>query len=321
MRSDAGALGPHADADDGRGARDTSGRDRMAWNVVASWTGHGVFIVAGFVMPRFIDHTIGQEALGIWDFAWSLVSYFGLAEIGVGSSVGRYAARHRAAGDTAGLNRVVSSAMGAQLAAALIVLLLTAGVSLSLPALFGDRLGAYTAIAAPVVACLGAGLALQIAFDVYHGVIVGCHRWDLHNAINAGSYAATVTAMIATVLLGGGLRGLAAANLCGVVVAELTRRAVAYRICPELHLTRAAVDWTQLRGMIGFGLKSSVASVSRLVLFQGVSLIVASHLGPAALALYARPNALVRHAETLLNKFANILTPMASSLQATGRDA
>ena len=68
---------------------DPSGQDRMAWNVMASWAGHAVFIVAGFIMPRFIDRTIGQEALGIWDFAWSVVSYFGLAEIGVGASVGR----------------------------------------------------------------------------------------------------------------------------------------------------------------------------------------------------------------------------------------
>jgi len=301
-------------------AADASGLEHMTWNVIASWGGHAVFVIAGFLMPRFIDRRIGQEALGVWDFAWSLVSYFGLAEIGVGSSVGRYVARHRAAGDAAGVQRVASSAARVQTSAALVAAALTVAVSLSVPRLFGDKLGVHAGEAAVVVALLGLALALQLGFDVFHGVMIGCHRWDLHNTINAGFHAVTVTAMITTVSLRGGLRGLAAAYFCGVLATEITRRAVAYRVCPELRIRWGAASWPQVRSMVAFGLKGSLASVSRLLLFQGVSLVVAGQLGAAALALYARPNALLRHAEALVNKFAHVLTPTASSLQATGHD-
>jgi len=44
---------------------DRTGQDRMFRNVIASWAGHLVFIIAGFVMPRQIDQTIGQVGLGI----------------------------------------------------------------------------------------------------------------------------------------------------------------------------------------------------------------------------------------------------------------
>src|SRR3954470_4510791 len=106
--------------------RDLSGRDRLVWNVVASWAGHVVFIVAGFIMPRQIDQHVGQVGLGVWDFGWTTVNYFFLAQIGVGVSVNRYVARYRSAHDSEGLGRMISSVVLLQLAAACIVLALAA---------------------------------------------------------------------------------------------------------------------------------------------------------------------------------------------------
>ncbi|MHC5062326.1 MAG: hypothetical protein ACYTFK_14830, partial [Planctomycetota bacterium] len=50
---------------------DLTGRDRLVSNVIFNWAAYSVFIVAGFIMPRLIDRRLGQELLGIWDFAWS----------------------------------------------------------------------------------------------------------------------------------------------------------------------------------------------------------------------------------------------------------
>src|SRR6476469_9566988 len=75
---------------------DLTGRDRFVWNVLASWAGHFVFIIAGFIMPRQIDRYVGQVGLGVWDFGWTAVNYFFIAQIGVGVSVNRYVARYRA---------------------------------------------------------------------------------------------------------------------------------------------------------------------------------------------------------------------------------
>ena len=58
----------------GKHNEDLTGRDRLVSNVLFSWGGNFVFIIAGFIMPRMIDRRLGQELLGIWDFAWSLVN-------------------------------------------------------------------------------------------------------------------------------------------------------------------------------------------------------------------------------------------------------
>ena len=79
-------------------APDVSGRQQLVRNVFVSWLSQLVFIAAGFVMPRLIDHRLGQEMLGLWDLGWTIVAYFGLVQMGVVGSVNRYVAMHRAEG-------------------------------------------------------------------------------------------------------------------------------------------------------------------------------------------------------------------------------
>jgi len=39
-------------------ANDMTGRKNMVTNVLAGWGGEGIFIVAGFIMPRMIDRRL-----------------------------------------------------------------------------------------------------------------------------------------------------------------------------------------------------------------------------------------------------------------------
>lgn len=301
-----------------RNHHDATGRSALVRNVLSSWGGHTILVVAGFILPRMIDREMGQAALGIWDFCWSLVSYFGITQIGVGASVNSFVARHRTARDVELLNRVVSSAMAVQLVAGMLVFLWTLLSAYFLPTFFPDRFGDLLNETRWVVVLLGSGLAIQIALDSFGNVITGCHRWDIHNAIHAGFYGATVTGMIVSLLLGGGLRSLALASMCGTVLAELTRVVMTYRICPELSLRLRFVSWDTTRGMLAFGGKVVLGGLSLLLIYQTTSVFIVAYLGPGSLALYARAMALVRHCSIFVEKFASILTPTASSLDAMG---
>lgn len=300
---------------------DLTGLDRLTWNVLTSWLGYLTFVAAGFIMPRFIDHHMGQTALGVWDFGWSVSSYLGLAPLGIGSAVNRYVASYRSAGDREGLRRAVSSVVFVQVVAA------TAAVGLSVLAawwvswLLGDRPEVPTSEARWVVLLLGFGVALQMAFDAFRGVMTGCHRWDLHNGLNSGFYAATVVAMMTSLSLGGGLRSLALTNLIGIFWTEVTRAGLAFRVCPELRLRWGYVSRKQIRLMLGYGIKTLTLHCSWLLLHQGNSILIATYLGPAALALYARPLGLIRHGTMVVSKYAHVLLPTSSGLQEAGGQA
>ena len=302
----------------GKPQEDLTGRDRLVSNVIFGWGAHFVFIVAGFIMPRMIDRRLGQELLGVWDFAWSLVSYFGLVQAGIGSSVNRYVARYRGAGDICGVNRIVSSASCVLGVAGLLVMGLTIAVSLLLPQLFGARLEENVLEAQWVVFFLGISLVIEISLNAFSGVLTGCHRWELHNIIRSGWHAAAVAGMIAALLLGGRLRSLAVIIFAGSVLANATRVVLAHRVCEGLRLRPSLVEWEAIGKLFVFGGKTLIPSVSNLLLNHTTSILIVAYLGPAALALYARPRALVSHINALVHKMAYVLIPTTSSLQSEG---
>lgn len=300
---------------DGKTSEDLAGRDRLLRNVIFSWAAHFVFIVSGFIMPRMIDRRLGQELLGIWDFSWSLVSYFHLVQAGIASSVNRYVGRYRATGDLSGINRIVSSAFCVLSISGLVVLCMTVSLSLLLPQLFGVRLGENAHEAQWIVFYLGASLAVQMVFSPYGGVITGCHRWDFQNAINSGGHAVIVGGMITALLTGGALRTLALINLVGMLLVSATRVIIAHRVCKGLRVRFSLVRRTAIRNVFIFGAKTLIPSVSNLLLNQTVNVLILAYLSPAMLALYVRPRSLMHHIDTLVRKMAMVLIPTAGSLQ------
>jgi len=302
------------------GQLDLTGRGQMAWNVIISWAGQFVFIVAGFIMPRMIDRRLGQETLGIWDFSWSMVGYFGLIQAGVGSSVNRYVAKYRARGEMDKVSEVVSSISMLLCVMGLIVLVLTAAMSYLLPFLWHQRLGARVADAQVVLLALGASLAVEVGMGGFAGVITGCHRWDIHNYIKAGWHLITVAGMILMLRLGLGIRSLALMSLAGLVLADLNRALYAFLLCPEMCISLRFVRLSMIRDAFSFGVKTLAPSIGDLLLNQTASVLVASFLGPAALALYSRPRSLALHTGMLVSKLAFVLTPAASALQSSRRE-
>lgn len=299
---------------------DTTGRDRIFRNVLASWTGHLVFVAAGFIMPHMIDNHIGQAELGIWDFSWSLVNYFHLAGIGIGSAVNRFVAKCIASQDTDKLNRIVSSVWVIQIIAGMVIAMGSLTVAWQLPYFFGEKLGDNSLTAQLVVLLLGFNVAVQMALDSYRGVVTGCHRWDIHNFISSAEYLLIVLGMIIALVLGGHLVSMSVVYLCGTILGESARVWITHRICPQLKIRIAYFSWKRAGELFQFGLKGVIGLVYNLVIIQGTSILVASFLGPAALAILSRPLSLIRHSETIVNKFALVLTPTAGSMQGSGND-
>jgi len=296
---------------------DLTGRDRLVSNVLFSWGTHFVFIIAGFIMPRMVDRRLGQELLGVWDFAWSLVSYFGWVQMGLNTSVNRYVARYRTLGDISGVNRVVSSASCLLGIIGLLVLGLTIVLSLLLPQLFGARLGENVRDTQWVVFFLGAGLAIQISLGAFSGVLTGCYRYKLVHIIGSGWHTLTTAGMILALLKGGSLPSLAVITFAGLVLTYSTKVVLAYRVFKDLRVRPSLIGWETIRKLFVFGGKRQIPAISRLLLNQTTSILIVAYLGPMALALYSRPRSLIRHVDALVNKMAMTLAPTTSSLQST----
>lgn len=290
--------------------------------LAVSWGAHFVLVASGFIIPRLIDDTLGQDLLGMWDLAWALVSYCALLEMGLSGSVNRHVALYRRKNDLAALNRMLSSV-------ALVQRVLAGGVSVlaflllwGIGKLFADQpeLASQGGFA---VALLAWGLAITFYGSIYNGIITGCNRWVLHHSIFVFTNTAAFVGMLVLCLSGNcslpGLAGIyVAAELAGVVI----RGVLARKVCTGMQISAKHFRWTTTTEMMKFGGKALLGPVSTVVLNQSVNVMIAASLGPGILALFARPRSLVSKAAVLSQKYANMLVPTSAAIDAKedGRD-
>lgn len=298
---------------------DRTGRSRLVSNVSITWIGQMIYLVAGFVMPRMIDHKLGQEVLGVWDFCWSLVAYSRFVDFGITTSVNRYVGRLWAQRDIAGINRVVSSSTVALALTAMLMMLGTVIAVITLPYWFADRLNGYVGVTQKSVFCLGLMLSVNSAVGGYNGVLTGCHRWELQTMRNVGWYVISVIGMLFALWMGGGLVALAVITAFCTIMGHLTVVALAYRVCPGLKLRRADIHWATMKELYAYGGKALVPTISEMLLYQTASVLVMGSLGPGALAVFTRPRSLLRQVDALERKMAMILVPTTSSLEGAGQ--
>lgn len=298
---------------------DKSGRDRLLSNVLFNWGSHFFIIISGFILPRTIDDTIGQVSLGIWDFCWSLVNYFKFTMLGITSSINRYVAKYRSVNDVERLRGAVTSVLVLQTIVAIVVISLTAICIYFLPRFLGGQDSETLESARWVVWCLGLTLSLEFSTGFAKGIITGCHRWDLLSYIITISHCVCVTLMIVVLYLGGELVALGVIYLVVNAIAGAIKIKYAFKICPELIIRPRYFTTEQAKKMFLFGGKTFLADIPNLVIIQTTNIAIVKILGPAALAIFARPFALIRHFQTLITRFTFLLTPTASSLQSVGK--
>src|SRR3569833_555361 len=187
---------------------DRTGRSRLVSNVLFTWGGQMVYFVSGFIMPRMIDHNLGHEVLGVWDFSWGLSAYLRFVDMGVTASVNRYVAKHWGKNEIEGINRVVSSATFALAVAALIILIGTIVTVATLPYWYGSRSLEYISITRQSVLWLGIMFAAQTSMGAFIGVLTGCHRFELQTMRNSLGRFITVVGMLIALWMGFGLVAL-----------------------------------------------------------------------------------------------------------------
>lgn len=282
--------------------------------LLVSWVAQVIQIASGFVIPRMIDTGAGSVTLGVWDFGWTLVSYFSLVEGGMGSSVNRYIALERGKGDQRGVNRIVSSAALMQRIVSVLILILTCVLAWGVPyKLKGASLDLVND-ARWLVFLLGTASGVSLFGAIYTGILTGCQRWASHHAVYAATNILSVIAMFTVLWLGLGIIALGVVQLGREILGRLIRQILSYRACPGLAIKVALADRVTMRSMLGFEGRMVLGKISGLLLAQTTSILIVGYLGPISLALFTRPRSLVRQASLFPEKYALMLVPSVAWL-------
>jgi len=83
----------------------------FARNLLANWVGLLADAVVAFFLTPYIISSLGLVVYGIWSLINTLIGYFGLIDMGILGSVGRYINYYLARNDDRRVGKVVSTSL------------------------------------------------------------------------------------------------------------------------------------------------------------------------------------------------------------------
>lgn len=298
---------------------DFPGRNRLFTNVAAGWIVNAVTLVIGFVMPRLIYDSVGVVALGVWDLCWSLLTYITASGLGTASAVTHFVARYRVGAQPGQIATTIATAFYCQLIFALLAaggfVLLMSALPLWMPAISS---GVDQSV--PILGgLLAATVALALVGDVNQGILNGCHRGAVNDALVVAADITLAIAMVAAVVSGHGITALAFVTLATRCMLEAVRLLATLRICPEASASPRLWRGRRARELLSFSTKTSIGIAQELLVHQFARLALMASAGPVALACYSRYATLARQISRAVDRFTYVVPPITSGLLADGQ--
>ncbi len=274
-------------------------------------------VVSLALLPLLVDR-LGAAPTGLFIFATTLTGYFTAVEYGVGTSVTKYVAEHRATGDDEQLGSVVraslllSLGLGAAIAAVLGVLAV-----LGARALFTDP--TVRSQAEPTLLVAAAVAFFYWPSRIGPAALRGLERYDRCAAVEMVCAVLTLALIFLASSLTHSVPVLTALFGAVFVVEGVSAGALAW---PHLNLRRGVGHWRgeHLRPAMGFGAGLFLIGLSDTFIYESDRLVVTAFVGAAAIVVYEvalRPQTGVRLISGLVG---SALVSTSARLVAEGRD-
>jgi O-antigen/teichoic acid export membrane protein len=290
-------------------------------NTVLNSIGGVVTAVLAIALTPFLLRRLGTGEYGVWLLAttFTLSQGLGLTDLGLRQTGVRFIAQVAAADDVGRLNRVVSSLLAMSASIGIVV---SAGIVVAtswLIDVFGVTADLQQAATAAFI-LVGVQSLVDLCSGAFLAVLEGFQQYLLLRIADVGGRALWGGATVVVVLLGHGVRAIAAVSL---VVAVLTLGYsiwAAHLIRPDMRVSRHRVDARTSRELLGYGAWFSVIRVAGVIYGQMDRIIVGSAIGIAAVARYDVPYKIHAISALVLALAPSAVMPASALLQAQGDD-
>lgn len=283
-------------------------------NIFSTWVGYVATLLVGFLLAPFVVHHLGNTGYGVWTLVVSLTGYFGMLDVGLRQSVGRFVARYVALKDEDNVNRTINSAL---------TMLATGGFAALLAAVlmnfcFGIFKIEHQFESAARIALLIAGVNISLALpmSVFNAVLFALERFDVVTGVTVLG-ALTRTALVVIFLnMGYGVIALALVTLASSSAEYCASALCARSLYPPLKLGRRFVDWARCKELFGFGIFRFIWIVANQLIFYTDSVVIGIFLSAAAITYYTIAGSLINYGRNIVSLAADTFYPAATRLDA-----
>jgi O-antigen/teichoic acid export membrane protein len=270
------------------------------------------------LLPLLISR-IGAAPTGLFVFATTLTGYFTVAEAGLGTSVTKYVAEHRATGDAEQLGSVMRASLvlmiGIGLLAAIVIALLglLAGNSL-----FGGRATGSEVV--PTLLVVAATALLYWPSRLGVAALQGIERYDFTAAIQIACALVMLAAIYAAIELTASV-----AVLVGIfnLMLVLEGTCAGLLALPHLGLRRGVGRWRgdHLRPALGFGAGLALMGLADTFVYDSDRLVLAAFVGAVGITVYQVAVTLQNGVRQVSGLIGSALVSPVSRLVAQARTA
>lgn len=292
---------------------------RALRNVFSNWGSYAFSLVITFFLSPYVVHKLGDSGYGVWVLIVSLTGYLGLLDLGVRGAVTRYVAKFHTQNKHQDASATVSSA------AAIFALVGLIAISISLMAAsmtsrFFHIPPDYQRQAQIVLALAGLTVASSLLGGVFGGIVVGLQRFDLVSMVEVASSGLRAVATVAVLYAGYGLISLSLVQLGFSVATALTTVWIVYYLYPELQIRWSFVNREYLRLIFSFSFYSFLLNTFGYLILYTDAVVISTLLPVAFVTYFSIAGNLVTYARGLLRGITQLMTPMASKLEAEGKE-
>lgn len=285
-------------------------------NIGSSWFALGLNVGVGMFLSPFILHRLGDTAFGIWVLIFSITGYYGLFDLGIRSSIVRYASKFSAINDVEDLAKLINTSLFTYTCIGALSLLITFALVPYVGNIFRIPPELH-ATARWLLLMVGGSVALGFPLGVVGGFLEGLQRFDVNNWTSVA--ASLLRAVLIVVALNAG-RGLLTVALITVVLPLITsvvRGIIAFSIRP-VPLGLKYLDRSTLRIMANYSGVTLIIMIAGRLKFKTDTLVIGSMLSAAAITYFNIAGRIVDYAGEVVTALAQNFLPMASQSEATG---
>ncbi len=274
-------------------------------------------ILVGLFLTPFIIHHIGIERYGVWAIVGVITGYFGLLDLGIGSSFIKYIAEFHTKKDTEKINQVINCGITFYSIFAFAVMALACLFInpifriLKIPAqLYSESLFVFWV--SLTIFCVSSIFSISIAIQN------GLQRMDICNKIALITSIPNVAGTIFVLTHGYGLRGLIINNGIILIAGGLINVSMAYKILPELSLSCRFLSKKMFGTLFGYGAKLQVARISSAISMQIDKLLITYFLSLSLVTFFQLGFSVIQQAISVVLLFLSALIPAFSEIDAQG---
>lgn len=292
---------------------------RLAGNAVITIVARALPLSFGFfVIPYLLRH-LGQDRFGILSFAWLVLGYFAMFDLGTGKATTKLVAEAIAAPGRSNIGEIFWNALGFQILAGL----LASGCMLLIARPLAHRFltvpGAMQAEATAVFRVLALMGPWILTASCLSGCLEASQRFDLVNAVNAPATASLFLVPALVTWLGFGIVHIATGLLLAQAIKTLVFFCICLRHLPPIR-KRPTIDFGIFCKLLSFGGWMTLGNVCSLFVVYLDRLLLAMILSVGDLAYYTAPYELITKLLVIPASLVMVLFPAFSAMSIGRRD-